>query len=256
MAEASLPMLPWFPGDFMKSTRGWSITAKGLYRELLDLQWEMGPLPKEPEKLQALAGATDQEWAAGWPYVGPKFPVSRGRCRANVRLEIHRSRSQKLTDGRKKGAEITNLKRYGATRSAVAERPAQRSHPIRSISDPIRSDPESQSSSLFPESNAVAPEPARAPRAPARRLPADFGLTLDRRAYAESHQVHPERAFENFTDYWRAASGSKATKHDWDATWRMWVRNEAQRPGQVNKIARRAKTPAELEAEERNHAGR
>jgi len=66
---------------------------------------------------------------------------------------------------------------------------------------------------------------ARAPRsAPARRLPDDFGLTPERRAIAEAEKADPEREFASFTDYWRAASGANARKHDWDATWRNWCR--------------------------------
>lgn len=30
---------------------------------------------------------------------------------------------------------------------------------------------------------------------------------------------------ENFIDYWTAASGSKARKHNWDAAFRTWIRN-------------------------------
>ena len=29
---------------------------------------------------------------------------------------------------------------------------------------------------------------------------------------------------EKFMDYWRGASGQRATKHDWPATWRNWMR--------------------------------
>lgn len=30
---------------------------------------------------------------------------------------------------------------------------------------------------------------------------------------------------ESFTDFWKAKTGQGATKLDWDATWRNWVRN-------------------------------
>lgn len=66
---------------------------------------------------------------------------------------------------------------------------------------------------------------ARAPRsAPARRLPEDFTLTPERRAMADAENADPDREFAAFTDYWRAASGAKARKHDWDGTWRNWCR--------------------------------
>ena len=30
-----------------------------------------------------------------------------------------------------------------------------------------------------------------------------------------------------FTDYWNAKTGQDATKRDWDATWRNWIRRAA-----------------------------
>lgn len=58
----------------------------------------------------------------------------------------------------------------------------------------------------------------------ATRLPADFGLTPERRAIAEAEKADPEREFAQFTDHFRAAPGAKGRKNDWDATWRNWCR--------------------------------
>lgn len=38
------------------------------------------------------------------------------------------------------------------------------------------------------------------------------------------------RCAERFRDYWIAATGRGATKADWLATWRNWVRNENRPP--------------------------
>lgn len=67
---------------------------------------------------------------------------------------------------------------------------------------------------------------ARAKRSPevAKRLPDDFGLTDLRRQVAMAEHLDPDREFANFRDHWRSASGAKARKHDWDATWRLWCR--------------------------------
>lgn len=81
---------------------------------------------------------------------------------------------------------------------------------------------------------AIAGSPARASRsARATRLPEDFVLTPQRRAIAEAEKADPDREFQNFTDHWKAAAGSKARKNDWDATWRIWCRRapEFQRKG-------------------------
>jgi hypothetical protein len=59
------------------------------------------------------------------------------------------------------------------------------------------------------------------------RIPDDFTLTESRRAYAISHAVEPDPTFALFTTYWRSASGTKATKMDWDQAWQNWVLREA-----------------------------
>lgn len=63
----------------------------------------------------------------------------------------------------------------------------------------------------------------------AKRLPEDFELTKERRLVAEAERLPAERTFAKFVDYWRSASGARARKLDWDATWRNWCRTEADR---------------------------
>ena len=60
-----------------------------------------------------------------------------------------------------------------------------------------------------------------------------------------------------FTDFWKGKSGKDATKADWDATWRNWMRREqkTQRtregPGRpVNKLRQLAELEAEARAQE------
>lgn len=85
---------------------------------------------------------------------------------------------------------------------------------------------------LIPESPFLGIEGESAPkRAPtAKRLPDDFQLTPERQATARAEAVNPEREFARFCDHWRAASGSNARKHDWDAAWRNWCRRAADMP--------------------------
>ncbi len=151
MADDRLPMLPWFPADFMAATRGWSVTTRGVYRELLDAQWSMGRLPRDPDMLKRLIGARDDEWQEAWPYVETKFPVTQGRCRANVRLEYHRSRTIDLKQKAKKGADITNLKRYGKSSPSerTATRPALASSIRSDLQSDLQSDPSQKEAPIF-----------------------------------------------------------------------------------------------------------
>jgi len=72
-------------------------------------------------------------------------------------------------------------------------------------------------------------ETPRGKRATATRIPEDFELTGPRMDIAVAEGVDPVRTIAKFIDYWKAASGAKAKKLDWDATWRNWCRSEADR---------------------------
>lgn len=91
----------------------------------------------------------------------------------------------------------------------------------------------------------------------ATRLPGDWTLTPERRAIAEAERVDPERTFAKFTNHWKSASGAKARKVDWEATWRNWCMTENDRKplnGGANHAATqpmRLRTADEIEAEER-----
>ena len=43
---------------------------------------------------------------------------------------------------------------------------------------------------------------------------------------AERPEIDPQRTFQQFRDYWIAKAGKDASKLDWLATWRVWVRNQ------------------------------
>ncbi len=109
-----LPFLPWYPASFMSATRGWSVTARGVYRELLDCQWELGGLPATPTELQQLIGATVSEWKHWQSLVEAKFPLDADNRRRNPTLEQHRAKSLGIRARNQAGAGKTNAKRWGA----------------------------------------------------------------------------------------------------------------------------------------------
>lgn len=63
---------------------------------------------------------------------------------------------------------------------------------------------------------------------PARRgtrVPEDFAPTIEMIAWARTNTpLVGQAATEDFMDYWRGKSGRDATKLDWVATWRRWMR--------------------------------
>jgi hypothetical protein len=71
------------------------------------------------------------------------------------------------------------------------------------------------------------------------RLPADFQMPPEWIEWAcnERGWTQQESLSESgsFVDYWHAEKGPKATKLDWHATWRVWVRN-SRRKGSGMKV--------------------
>ena len=74
------------------------------------------------------------------------------------------------------------------------------------------------------------PQTVSSRKAAKRGTRLDEGLELpdEWRHWAIEHRpdLDPDKVFERFRDYWIAKSGQDATKLDWAATWRNWVRNQ------------------------------
>lgn len=112
----------------------------------------------------------------------------------------------------------------------------------------LRSDPDLFSGSdQSPDPNRRSPiehREAAKPRVPAAtRLPEDFQLTPEREAKAREIGIaNPIWEFEKFADYWRGVPGTKATKTDWEATWRNWCKKTVEdgKGGGPNVPAQRA----------------
>ena len=67
-------------------------------------------------------------------------------------------------------------------------------------------------------------------QARATRIDPDFTVTDDLRAWAKAKNLDYldlDAVTEHFVDYWLGKSGKDATKTDWVATWRNWVRRES-----------------------------
>lgn len=63
------------------------------------------------------------------------------------------------------------------------------------------------------------------------RLPKDWQPSPEEQRWATDAcpGIDAQREAEKFRDFWTAKSGKDATKLDWTATWRNWIRNAADR---------------------------
>lgn len=88
------------------------------------------------------------------------------------------------------------------------------------------------------------PSGAPPPRKRGHRIPDDFAVTSEMVAWAraECPGVDGRTETAKFIDYWRAKTGRDATKHDWVATWRNWMRRAAEHPPPRGRHHRQAET--------------
>lgn len=124
----SLPYMPWYIGDFLRSTAGWTLAERGVYLMLLAAQWEQQALPQDKKRLAAIAGISLPELEEVWPTVGPKFQEKNGTL-SNVRLEEHRQQyldhRQRLAENGRKGGR----KRWGKARQDAPDDSGQANAP-------------------------------------------------------------------------------------------------------------------------------
>lgn len=92
MAAEEAPAYQWFVKDWRSSRAGqrMSFSERGVYREMLDEQWERRTLPDDPEAVAELITTTDAQRAeviAAWPVVRRKFVTTTDGQIQNTRLE-------------------------------------------------------------------------------------------------------------------------------------------------------------------------
>lgn len=107
-----LPRMPWYPSSFFASVRTWPPIARFVYRELLDISWDAGGLPANPEELRGMVGVTPSEWARAWRYLESKFKPGPDGLLRNPRLERHRSEALELHERRHRSAKDAAAARW------------------------------------------------------------------------------------------------------------------------------------------------
>jgi len=148
----------------------------------------------------------------GWPTLASRTYVEAKREGNRARQQKHRS-SQHVLSRRDK--RVTNTVTDGVTNGV--------SHSTQS--NPIQISPHGD----IPPSRV--PPRKRGPTKRGTRLSDDFAVTAAMVAWARDRvpAVDGRLETEKFINYWRSKTGKDATKLDWEATWRNWMLNAAER---------------------------
>jgi hypothetical protein len=90
----------FFGRDFLAGTLGWSAEERGHYVTLLVAQWEQDGLPNDLKRLELISPGVKSCWAT----LEPKFPLSRGGKRRNLRLEHERHKAHERSERARQSA--------------------------------------------------------------------------------------------------------------------------------------------------------
>ena len=214
-------------GDYLRDASHLSLLEHGVYSRLLDIYYlSEKPLPLDIKTIARQIGARSKDEQEALAAVLSDFfqqtddGFRQKRC--DQELEKIYEKSEKA---RQSAANRWNKNANAAPPKSEDDANAMRTHSERNANGmlPITHNPVEKEE----------PNGSSKKKSSGTRINPDFELPDDWKTWALSEtKWHPDaitREFSKFRDYWVAKSGKDATKADWLATWRNWIRNAQDR---------------------------
>lgn len=203
------PFMPLWVSDFVGDTLGLDAKEIGAYMLILMTMWGRdGTLPADQAKLKRVA-RIGRDWPKVWASISHYFTEEDGMI-FNKRL------SQELLKVNTKRVVNAQSGARGGRAKALKTKETGLANATDSLYQPE------------PEPYREKRDTKVSPKKRATRLPDDWQLPKHFGDWAlEQGWTHDAIRLEadKFKDYWIAKSGKDATKLDWLATWRNWIRN-------------------------------
>lgn len=201
------PFMQLYVADYLADTQHLTTEQHGAYLLLLMTMWRnAGSLPNDEKKLARIARVSMKRWHIIAGDVMAFFDISDGRItqkRLSEELQKAVSKSEKRKTSGSLGGKAKSLKNneQGLANASVL---------LKHSSEPdIRN--------IKKDTNVSQKKGCR--------LPDDFQPDFSFATNEGFSQDEAQTLFESFKDYWTAKTGKDATKRDWQATWRNWVRS-------------------------------
>lgn len=209
MSGSNRAWMPLSIDDYMADTGHLTVEEHGAYLMLIMRYWKKGGLPDDDRLVQRYAMMSDDQWVKSRDILLAFFYDGWRHKRIDAEL----SKADEIIEKRRKAAYSMHDKR---TMDASAVH-------VHSKSSDTRVPPRTYNQEIEKE------EPNGSSKKRGCRIPVDF--VPDQEWAIANGMSQPQAISEaaNFCDYWTAKAGAAATKLDWPATWRTWVRNSVQR---------------------------
>lgn len=207
-----LPYYKRYPRDFFEGTVGMDFETKAAYSLVLDLIYmHGGRLADDPRFISGHIGCSVKKWWALRSAIMAtgKITVKSGHL-ANIRAD----------------KVIDEAKLFQSKQRDNASQPRKNNNLAKAMAEPKPSHTDTDTEE---EREAKASTKKRATRlSDDWFLPMEWGQWCVSEGYA---QDVIRREADNFKDYWHSKAGANATKLDWEATWRVWMRKQPKSNG-------------------------
>jgi len=207
-------------GDYLKDTAHLSLLEHGVYGRLLDVYYTREAALPDAQVARLIGARSKDEIAAMRAVLAEFFVQEEGGDWIQMRCEreIERFKDKQAKAKRSADARWSASKAHSEG-NANASPDAMRTH---SEGNAPRARPQTPDTSLVPKVQTDRGAAKRGTRLPQDWEPGEPGM-----AFAAQQGLTNGRAaaeVEKFRDHWAAKTGSDATKADWQAAWRNWVR--------------------------------
>ena len=229
----TVPYIALYASDFLADTMHLGDTELGIYWRLLMVYYrDCKPLPADLGKLRRLSMVHGPESEKILTEVMAEFFTlsieldgtsvwrhKRADAEINLAIERHERKSA--------GGKLGNARRWAkAPLSHTDHLPTSKRSVSVSESDRNQNQNQNQKELGSVLKHRVEVDGSRKKRA--TRLPPDWFPGQEGTEFCKLTRpdLNPQTVFDAFKDYWMSQAGLRATKADWMATWRNWVRNQ------------------------------
>lgn len=221
---------PHEPAKFITGTYMLSAEEKGAYIVLINLIYlRGGAIDNDPNRLPGVIGCTRQAFRRiltrlvdlGKIVLTQDGGLSNGKCERVMAKRAGESQ-QRRESGQKGGQKSAGTRKKLAENLAKFESDSAKNNDLASL--PLE---HKENIKEYKHTPSVCVSPPR--DAKGTRLPDDWRPTADGMQFASDLGLNAEYTLGKFTDHWRAKPGKDGRKSDWNATWRNWCRNDAEK---------------------------
>lgn len=225
-------------GDYHKKAGRLSMTEHGAYTLLLDACYDRERFPTMEEAIDWCWARSQEEVAAVTFVLSKFFDLVDGRyVQARIQDEINAYHAMALKNKEiaenREAAKRTKRAQNDTKRAPDVNEPAPNQEPLTTNQEPEDQDQKICAATAAPdqiEDSGSSHDPVQPKASKGTRLAKGWTLpeawrTWALEARAELGAAGVDLESEKFRDHWHAATGAKATKADWPATWRNWIRN-------------------------------